>query len=530
MLRKLINIFSPSNLAPNPILKRLVPDADKVSAGFSLWLRSLRKEKDDPMAVNAELKKYWDGLVDRGMKQDDAGIPLDSPFTGDISAQLNKWKGEPYFHGSTTLTFKLRQNMTPGWEWFEIQPRGLFRPPLDNRRLRCRADLMPSNRNWYSNGFISEKCRAIIEKAGLTGLQFNWIPDVGHYQAPQWFHAMATEALGRGLDNPLVDPARIFFPDHIKDRYSFESWRFGQTNVSKNNVRQNARLGIPLADQLINLSPSLEFSIRGFRQMLRQFLPDTDFAYIWHWEPSLCCNARAREVLLDNGLLSQNDFVPIWIWDEAPEGALVLDTPNASPVPPFPLVSSTWHEFQKQLPIKLNEFKNNPRPPFTTSFESIFERFCKKHGKDDRSASMAPMLDGPKNPAHPDVVKLPLMWERVLQVSDDFWVNTDENEFDKSVSGYEVIPKKQLAEFNKYATTLVEKIYADALGGGQKLNYLHFAGCDGDSLSFDMNTLTNHGDCKVVEWKHDPLSMGREWPSIVRLLDESMELEEVENK
>jgi len=183
MLTRLRKIFGSTTPAPTVVTKRLIPDPDKVSAGFSIWLRSLRKANDDWMALNKELKGYWDELSKRGLKQNEAGIPFDSPFTEEISKRLNKLKREPHFQGSATLNFKLRQDVKPGWEWYEIRPSALFNPPLDSRKFTCRADLMPRSCQWHHGGFISEKCKAILAEAGLTGLQFNWIQDIGHYRA-----------------------------------------------------------------------------------------------------------------------------------------------------------------------------------------------------------------------------------------------------------------------------------------------------------------------------------------------------------
>jgi hypothetical protein len=529
MLKRLLNMFGPTTSEPNAVTKRLIPDPDKVSAGFSIWLRSLRKANDDWMALNKELKAYWGELAKRGLKQNEAGIPFDSPFTEEISRQLNKLKLEPHFQGSAKLNFELRQDVTPGWEWYEIRPNGLFHPPLNPGKLTCHADLMPQNLFWHKDGFISEKCKAVIESAKLTGLEFNWIPDVGRYQAPQWFQAMAVQPLGRGLDNPLLDPAQVSFPDTMKGRYSYESWRFGLTGVVKTNIKRDICLGIPLADQILGLSPLLEVSITGFRQMLRQFLPATDFAYIWHWTPSLCCNARAREVLIQTGILSRNDFIPIWIWNEIPEGALVLDTSNACPIPPFSLAAPDWDEFKKLLPAKQEAFEKNPKPPFTISFESVIQRLCKSLGKDCPNTSNASHLDVPKAPSVSGAIMLPGLWEKALEVSDDFTIYTDKAESNGFISGYAVVSKNQLAELNKDHSCLVKQASVGWRIKCDESNYVHFAEDDAESLAFDMSTLTDEGDCHVVEWRHDPLSMAREWKSIIHLLAESLDLWESED-
>ncbi len=55
----------------------------------------------------------------------------------------------------------------------------------------------------------SISCRSVSRRpssvSGLTGLDFLWVRDLGRYQAPQWYAAIAQRPLGHGLDHPWFD-------------------------------------------------------------------------------------------------------------------------------------------------------------------------------------------------------------------------------------------------------------------------------------------------------------------------------------
>ena len=233
------------------------------------------------------------------MKRAKAGIPLDSPFAEEVLIQLRKWQREPHFQGSGKLTFDLRLDAKPGWEWFEIHPNSCSYPPLDKNNFECRADRMPSHRQWLFRDFITEQCKEAIGRSGLTGLNFTWISDAGRYQATQWHHAMATEPLWWGLNRPvLFDSATP--PGRIKT-------------------------GIPVADALVDIL-SNKTSLKVFPQAMRKFVPSTDFAFVdySYGKPgspnvSELYSLRARDFWCNMVSLTANEFVPIWIWDTPPE-------------------------------------------------------------------------------------------------------------------------------------------------------------------------------------------------------------------
>src|SRR5215471_2715379 len=231
---------------------RLVPDPKRTQIHFRFWLQNLRKATGEGDAAWHEQQAFLASLETRGLKRTEAGIALDSPFLSEILEQLQKWKREPHFNGTGVFNFKLDPDVEPACEWFKIHR---WRDvPVDNQRFLCRADRMPSSMEWGYQEFVSERSKEAIESAGLKGIEFTWIGDVGHYRARQWFHAMATEPIWSGLAHPFLnsplDPGEV------------------------------VRLGVPIADSLMDVFQGCTVRMDAIiEQFLREYVPDTDFAF-----------------------------------------------------------------------------------------------------------------------------------------------------------------------------------------------------------------------------------------------------------
>lgn len=506
MLWRIIKLFKGDTPTPTltPVAKRLIPDPERVVAGFSPWMIWRREGVNNADAPYIEQKAFFADLEKRGMKRNEAGIPLDSPFVDKILKQLIKWKSEPNYQGSATLTFKLRSDVKPDWEWFEIRPNPCSHPPLNERKFECNAARMPNHRPWIYGNFISEQCKESIEAAGLTGLEYTWVSDVGRYQARQWFHAIATEPFWSDLNDPAL--------------------------LHKINVEACAAIGIPIADALLKIFPK-QLTFKIFPQASRESIPSTDFAFSaysvnGHTVFTMWCSARARNFLRGEGILVESEFVPIWIWDSPPEGAELSGLPDKGKLLPYPLIEPEWKWVQEQLPARQAAFLNNPKPVFNLTASSVLKKFQTLR-KQNPPLHPTPGRQAVSSTTNQQNLKLPTLWERVLGISENFTVYTDKNEVDESAyiaSGFDVITRNELANPEPYLQPWLEE-KANRLGV-RASDYVLFGSRDGDYLSFDLKGLTDDGDCRVVEWCHDPLSISREWPSIIQLLAESMELEE----
>ncbi len=518
MLDRIRNLFGGT---PRQVTnERLIPDPARVVAGFEFRISStdhrpefVELAKELEAALRRELER-------RGVKANKAGLAIDSPRFEHLYKALKEVNETGLFGRETgyaaisgKFVFALVPE-SPGWEWFEIRPH--TRSSIDFNSWACRADRMPTGLTWVDNNFMTERSRRVIDEAGLSGLEFTWVRDLGRYQAEQWYHAMATKPLGRGLDHPFLDATKFNQPDYVKRWASPEEWRFGKWWLKKSEFSSTARFGVAALDGLVGLCNSDALEVKGFRQMLREFIPATDFAYVWSYAlPSLCCNGRAREVLLKNKLLAAEDFSPIWIWDEAPKGAVILDRKEQKCVRPYPMAAEIWKEIEEKVRTDLTNFLAHPKTPCVTTATEALAQLRAAH-----STSVKPPLKGV-----PDLPKLPKLWEDVLRSADDFWMLTTWAS-ERKTTGWEVVLPSDLAGFQKMTEESAQHFIPDFPN-----NQVHFAhdGC-GNWLSFDLNKLTPEGDCRVTEWRHDTLCREREWPSIVQLLEESLELEKQEEE
>jgi hypothetical protein len=346
------------------------------------------------------------------------------------------------------------------------------------------------------------------------------VRDVGRYQAEQWYRALATKPLGRGLDHPFFDSAKITQPDYVKRWASFEEWRFGKYWLNKSEFLPAVSFGIPILDGLAELCGPDGLKVKGFRQMLREFIPPVDFAYVWGYElPILCCNARARDLLLKNHLLSANDFTPIWVWDKPPEGATVLDREGQKCVLPYPMEASRWEPLQEQLRLQQQDFLAHPKSKCATTAVEVLERFRASQKPRSSHATVPPQLASAG-----DLPRLPKLWDQVLDLSDDYFLLRATDESAKRSATYEVVSRSGLVEFQKMTEESAQHFIPDF-----PRNLTHFAhDGEGNWLSFDLKTVTPEGDCRMLKWRHDTLCVVQEWPSIVQLLEESLELAEAE--
>ncbi len=190
----------------------------------------------------------------------------------------------------------------------------------------------------------SDRFIATIESHGLTGLDWLSLTECHPDDPRQWFELFATTPLGRGLDHPLFN--RAAYEVGYKNRPFDMSRRHGQDSTRGGHDGLD-RIDDPLLRRIIAASPPKQFNIRGPRRFVREFLPATDFAYCgWASDRdrgpgsdgrqarTICCNARARQILLDAGLLTAFRFQPLLIVAEADANAPILDREIDAPLPP----------------------------------------------------------------------------------------------------------------------------------------------------------------------------------------------------
>lgn len=123
------------------------------------------------------------------------------------------------------------------------------------------------------------------------------------------------------------------------------------------------------------------FSFRYRVRYCVERLPSTDFAYAdWSWRAdsapgargrlcrSICCNARARKVLIDAGLMRSSWLYPIQIVPAADAQAAILDDVIPYPLP-LPVYTPEEAEVERARREKLRAAA--PRPESGLTFDSV---------------------------------------------------------------------------------------------------------------------------------------------------------------
>jgi hypothetical protein len=185
-----------------------------------------------------------------------------------------------------------------------------------------------------------------INSAGLTGLAYLPIELSRPGEPRPWRQFFATNPLGRGLDHPLVDHARVM--DKLTRQGAkpkAASLRLGLPSADASELRPIDAIDHPILRRFHELQNGRTFGASRERRFIREHLPDTDFAYdisprIQDDKPSpfgrhhgLACSSRAREHLIRAGFLKPADFSPILTVPAAEADAIDLDVEITLPLP-----------------------------------------------------------------------------------------------------------------------------------------------------------------------------------------------------
>src|SRR5262249_41057237 len=106
------------------------------------------------------------------------------------------------------------------------------------------------------------------------------------------------------------------------------------------------------------------------QRYLRKYIPDKDFAYtVWDSGSNgynsrhrgLAFNRKARDILVENGVLKEREYEPVLILDRAPRGIEDLDRRYGKPVPAF--TPEQMARLREHEAVVWAEHLSNPKPP-----------------------------------------------------------------------------------------------------------------------------------------------------------------------
>jgi SMI1 / KNR4 family (SUKH-1) len=423
-------------------------------------------------------------------------------------------------------------------EWFIIDPEymGDFNESINDafeswisdyrKLLNVKADKIKPGVNvsgWTPETYVSERFKEVVEKYRLTGIEFFWMKDMGKYRATQWYLPICHKFLGRGLDHPWIDIAKV-----IKKGWMLldPRGRSGMDVADGELLRRGAATEEPLLKQLFPLIRSMERLKRAptcwFRgRYLRKYLPDTDFAYtiedshersLWiSRRRGLAMNRKARDLLKANRLVSDNECKHLLIMDRAPKGVENLDKRYG---PAEPLFSSEQLTLLRELEAKAwaqhVAYPKPPRAPDLKRSLSLLRARKRQSPKDFAKPANAKSIEETGKTLSR---KIPAAWQQVLRI-------TNGGRIDKSplAAGHAciIMPLKDLPEWQK-----TESEYYRGIGAELPDSMLFIIHTEiGDSIWLDTAKQKSDGDCRVVLMSHETGEEERDWPTVAEFLEE----------
>jgi hypothetical protein len=487
----------------------LIPNPERIEAGFHWHMIGLDSAKPpvNYVEANAAWTDFLETLKQRGLMTNGLGIPIDSPFLPEFVEQLKKWKRQGRYRPNGRVLFKLRQGEGIDWEWYELRPKKEI--DLDRWKLECAADKIPQTVHMDRWGTCSERFKALVESHGLTGLDFLWVPDKGRYRAPQWYYAYSSRPVGRGFDHVFFDERKA---KHLWSEGQFvkPEYRNGARSFTKAFFRRDASFGQSDADALVCQFDSNDLQLGSYGEFARAFLPNADFAYLWGAALTtvLCCNAHARRILVQNNILTTDEFDPIWIWDWARSGATMLDDPQIPCRLGHRFTPERWQAIRADVEKRWLDFISHPKPERPSDLRTTLRKLkslreaVSREGFTERKPSEA-MLEA-------EVARLPGIppaWSEVLKTINGFFINN-----------WEVQPLSLLADFHRELDEGARHMNPQL---PTRLLHITSDGC-GDWHSLDLQSVNEKGDCRVLEFDHEATAIRCEWPSIADFLHDML--------
>lgn len=277
-------------------------------------------------------------------------MPLGTPKWEEVRAYLVK---ERVLVGTAHLAEILDEE--DEWEWALLatpQVSGSF--SLWDDRPNYKPGSLPKKAHALNHSFVSGEFVAACERAGLRGIEFLECRNAGRKAAPPWYAALPAHALGHGVDHPWFDRDR--WVPHVRHHAirRFDGINTGQSQFHQFWLRKEAQ-SEPLVRQMLELCPmpaEPESGLFGLSfvmapRYLARVQPKDDFAYVPWGEDGpnregkmmrfrqLAVRRRARDVLVEAGLVKQRDFLRLRSISQPEPGVVDLDAKYPPPPPMY---------------------------------------------------------------------------------------------------------------------------------------------------------------------------------------------------
>ncbi|MBI3410795.1 MAG: hypothetical protein HY040_20860 [Planctomycetes bacterium] len=451
---------------------------------------------------------------------------------------LEEWKNEGARINGYEYAEKLVDDEHTPVEWFIVEPSGNDYDAIRNwwrhleRSIESLDDYLSVRADQVKGGihvagspweiYVSERFKSVVQSHRLTGIDFVWIRDIGKYQAMQWYFPVCSHTLGRGLDHPWLDIGKL----SVKSGAKLDSrGRHGECTILPRQCRLDAGPD-PDIRKLLSLMRSMELLKRPPRffdavpRFLRRHLPETDFAFtvldtqekrILNRVRGLSMNRKARDLLKANGLVTDEQCMPVLIVERAPRGVQNLDRLYGKPAPAFsPDQLVRVRELEAQA---WGEHVANPKPRRTPDLARALTllRTAKRYApkKYTKPASPKTITEAERTIG----TSIPLSWKHVLRISNGGHVDNC-----SLAGGYacRMIPVELLAKERQAELVYYRQIGAELSDGAIVVMTTEF----GDSVWLDTSRPSGRDDCRVTLMSHESGVEQREWSSVAEFLEE----------
>ncbi len=425
-------------------------------------------------------------------------------------------KRQAQFNGCCILSQKLIDHPDANYEWYILNSDQWLAEDIKGSILTCKADKMPPTihvaRGWCGNIRVSEKFRQVVQANQLSGIDYLWLKDNGRFAAQQWYIPVISRALGRGIDHPWYDPkfAQNENPFLRSGHRFFNAIEIRQHNPFEKRIHRDL---IPL----FNPIDPLVLSISSYYRFLRDFLPDTDFAYCWlshvcekgqthldHFD--LCISKKAKNILLEQKVITNAQLEPIRLFDSLPANAIALDNFMPNPAPNYGYEQLTVQELHSILDLEWNKFTLNPKPQKIITDKMALDLLirAKRERPDDFHKALA------VKSLHEFKLPLPESWLDVLLKSNGGYLNDE----------CELLPLNQIADFTSEKQSYLLEVNED-----YQQNLLHVASCvNGDWFALDISERST-ATCPVLRISHEECQAIDKWPTIADFIYEMLSVE-----
>jgi hypothetical protein len=426
-------------------------------------------------------------------------------------------------------------------EWFTIRPTGTHYEAFENwwesleqpvqtfdEYLSVRADRLKPGvhvAGGYLTVYVSERFKAIVETHRLKGVEFVWTRDIGKRPAMQWYYPICAKCLGRGLDAPWIDAAKLSGQGY---QTLDPRGRHGQTSAEPKQYKRGAYPAHPGVRKLLRLLRSMELLKRppdnfySAPRFLRKYVPDTDFAYtvqdmadwsdgVLHRHRGLAMNRKARDLLKNRGLVADEHCEPVLIVERPPRGVENLDRRYGTPEPAFaPEQLVRIRELEAEAWAEHVGHPKSPRAPDLARSLGLLRSTKRRAPANFAKAATQKVID---EAAHALGLAIPAAWQKVLRICNGGQIDncplTDGD-------ACHITPTQKLAKECR-----AERDYYRELGAELADSMLAVIRTEwGDSVWLDTSRPSGDGDCRVVLMSHETGEQQREWPSVAEFLEE----------